>query len=100
MIFTYKTPSNVDLEYFTAEEDVLNTLKNIKEYISKEIYLRGVDYNIHAIGVSEAYYDGTPCFSFEQGFWVVYSFEKGKRRGLSIFQSAWDAADYFLQRLS
>lgn len=46
MIASYKVPSNIDSECFTAEKDALEMLGKIREYISEELLLRGINYNL------------------------------------------------------
>ncbi|MGV0982935.1 MAG: hypothetical protein ACOYB2_00185 [Limnohabitans sp.] len=49
--------------------------------------------NPNAIGIPDV--EGW-CISREDKYWLVYLAERGKRSGVSIFTSPFDAANYFL----
>lgn len=52
--------------------------------------------NPHAVGVHDV--EGW-CIARENRYWMVYMAERGKRSGLSIFTSPFNAANYFLWSL-
>lgn len=67
--------------------------------LSLEIKRLQIDYNIFAIGTPDAFSDGGWCISREDEYWLVYHSERGRRSGLSIFTSPFDAANFLLWTL-
>lgn len=68
--------------------------------LSLEIKRLGIDYNTFAIGTPDAFSDGGWCISREDEYWLVYHSERGRRSGLSIFTSPFDAANFLLWTLA
>lgn len=69
------------------------------EELRKEIKRLNINFNIHTIGIPDAFDDGGTCLHSEDGFWLVYHSERGKRSGLSVFTSPFDAVNFFLWSL-
>lgn len=77
-----------------AEEWAYRELKAELQRLITAGYIRpekGV--NPHAVGIADV--EGW-CISREEKYWLVYLAERGKRSGVSIFTSPFDAANYFL----
>jgi hypothetical protein len=64
-----------------------------------EIKHLGVDYNIHALGLPDAFENGGWCLHSEDEVWLVYHAERGRRSGMSIFTSPFDAVNFLLWKL-
>jgi hypothetical protein len=76
----------------SAEKWAINELK-------AEIKRLNLDYNIHALGIADVFDDGGWCFHSEDGVWLVYHSERGRRSGVSIFTSPFDGANFLLWKL-
>jgi hypothetical protein len=64
--------------------------------LAEEIRRLNVDANVNLLGVPDAYPDGGWCIHEEDGVWLVYHSERGKRSGPAIFTSSFDAANFYL----
>jgi len=67
--------------------------------LKAEILRLQLDYNVHALGTPDVFSDGGWCFHREDDYWLVYHSERGRRSGLSIFTSPFDAANFLLWKL-
>lgn len=81
----------LSFDYEEAEKWAYAELKH-------ELQRLSVDYNVHAIGIADAV-DGGWCINREDGFWLVYHCERGRRSGPSMFTSPFDAANFLLWSL-
>ena len=64
-----------------------------------EVKRLGLSYNVHALGIPDAFDDGGWCLHAEGDFWLVYLSERGRRHGPSIFSSPVDAVNFLLWQL-
>ncbi len=67
----------------------------LKELASELIRLN-VDVNVHLLGVPDAFSDGGWCIHQEDGYWLVYHSERGRRSRPAVFTSSFDAANFYL----
>lgn len=58
-----------------------------------------VPYNVHALGMPDAFDDGGWCVHADGDFWLVNISERGRRNGLSIFSGPVDAINFLLWQL-
>jgi len=66
------------------------------EELAAECKRLNLDIDVRELGVPDAYYDGGWCIHQEDGVWLVYLSERGRRARPAIFTSSFDAANYFL----
>lgn len=97
---TYQFPVNIEKSYFCEGQEVDALNFQIFSHIRNKLESKGIEFNFHSLGVPDVHNDGTPCINYEQGLWTVYSVEKGLRRKIALFQSPWDAADFFISRMT
>lgn len=87
----------LDFDLVEAENWAYEELKNELKRLIKSGDIRpekGV--NPNAVGFHDV--EGW-CVAREDRYWVVYVAERGKRSGVSVFTSPFDAANFFLWRL-
>lgn len=66
------------------------------EELAVEIQRLNVDVDVRLLGVPDAFSDGGWCIHEEDGVWLVYHSERGRRSGPAIFTSSFDAANFYL----
>ena len=64
--------------------------------LAAELQRLKVDVNVRLLGIPDAFSDGGMCIHEEDNVWVVYHSARGRRSGLSIFTSSFDAANFYL----
>jgi hypothetical protein len=64
--------------------------------LADELERLNVGVNTQLLGVPDAFGDGGWCIHEEDGAWLVYHSERGRRSGAAIFTSDFDAANYYL----
>lgn len=66
--------------------------------LAAELLRLKVDVDVRLLGVADAFPDGGMCIHEEDGVWLVYHSERGRRSGPAIFTSSFDAANFYLWR--
>ena len=66
--------------------------------LAEELLRLKVDIDVRLLGVADAFPDGGMCIHEEDGVWLVYHSERGRRSGPAIFTSSFDAANFYLWR--
>jgi len=64
--------------------------------LTAELRRLEVDVDTRLLGVPDAFPDGGWCIHEEQGVWLVYRSERGRRSGPALFTSSFDAANFYL----
>lgn len=77
-------------------EDMQNLRERVYEAIRKELRSHGLPEECCVLGVPDGAGDGRICFHDEDGLWVFYVAERGRRSAGAFFQSAFDAANYLV----
>lgn len=93
----YQLPQNLDPLYFSTE---LAFKEKVIPYIIQKLNSEKIVFNPYSIGIPDVHSDGQWCINFEQGLYAVYQNERGTRYRLAIFQSPWDAAEYFIMQMN
>lgn len=72
----------------------------VYDAIHHELQRLSISTNDCVIGIPDAGDDGVICFHDENGMWVFYIAERGKRYAPAFFSSAWDGANYLIWYLA
>lgn len=64
--------------------------------LAEELQRLRVDVDVRLLGVPDAFPDGGWCIHQEDEVWLVYHSERGRRSGVAIFTSSFDAANFYL----
>ena len=64
--------------------------------LAEELLRLKVDIDVRLLGVPDAFPDGGWFIHKEDDVWLVYHSERGRRSGVAIFTSPFDAANFYL----
>jgi hypothetical protein len=64
--------------------------------LAAELQRLNVNIDVRLLGVPDAFPDGGWCIHEEDGVWLVYLSERGRRSGPAVFTSDFDAANFYL----
>jgi hypothetical protein len=64
--------------------------------LAEELQRLKVDVDVRLLGLPDAFPDGGWCIHQEDEVWLVYHSERGRRSGVAIFTSSFDAANFYL----
>jgi hypothetical protein len=65
--------------------------------LAEELQRLKINIDVRSLGVPDSGgWDGGWCIHEEDGLWLVYHSERGRRSGVAIFTSSFDAANFYL----
>ncbi|RST50677.1 hypothetical protein [Variovorax sp. MHTC-1] len=83
-----------------AAQELESLRETVYGAIRRELQRLSISAQDCVIGMPDAGDDGVVCFHDENGMWVFYIAERGKRCAPAFFSSAWDGANYLIWYLA